>query len=172
MRALTLALVTSAAVAGATSAASAADLIINPAPAPVAVIENMSAVDWSGPYAGLFVSGQTDSVFGLGADLGVNVLMGGGLLAGVEGNVAWLNDDSWQGQVHGKLGIASDSFAFYGLAGVGANSETDAFAPLGLGAEFMLSDNLSLKGEYQYQWDFDDSSESAHVARIGLNWHF
>ena len=42
-------------------------------------------------------------------------------------------------------------------AGVGTNSETDAFAPVGLGAEFMMTDSVSLKAEYQYQWDFDDT---------------
>lgn len=170
MRSFKLALLATVAVAGITSAAAAADLIIDPAPAPV--VDNYSSVDWSGPYAGLWVSGQTDSIFGLGADLGVNVLVDNNLLVGLEGDVAWLNDDSWQGQVHGKLGFAADTFAFYGLAGVGINSDTDGYVPLGVGAEFMLADNLSLKAEYQYQWDFDTSAEDAHVAKIGFNWHF
>ena len=65
MRSLKLALLASVAVAGITSAAAAADLIIDPAPAPV--IDNYGSVDWSGPYAGRWVSGQTDSIFGLGA---------------------------------------------------------------------------------------------------------
>lgn len=171
MRTLKLALLATLAVAGVSSAASAADLIVDTAPAPV-VVDNYSAVDWNGPYAGLFISGQTDSVYGLGANLGVNTLINSNLLAGVEGSVQWLNDDSWQGQVNGKLGFAVESFAFYGLAGVGANSETDAYAPIGVGAEVKLTDDFSLKAEYQYQYDFDDSSEDAHVAKIGFNWHF
>ena len=84
-------------------------------------------------------------MFGLGADLGVNVLLDSNLLVGVEGDLAWLNNDSYEGQIHGKLG---------------------------LGAEVALADNLSLKAEYQYQYDFDNSSEDAHVAKIGFNWHF
>lgn len=171
MRTFKLALLATLAVAGVSSAASAADLIVDTAPAPV-VVDNYSAVDWNGPYAGLFISGQTDSVYGLGANLGVNTLINSNLLAGVEGSVQWLDDDSWQGQVNGKLGFAVESFAFYGLAGVGANSETEAYAPIGVGAEVKLTDDFSLKAEYQYQYDFDDSSEDAHVAKIGFNWHF
>lgn len=70
MRTLKLALLASVAVAGVSTAASAADLIVDAAPAPAPVVDNYSAVDWNGPYAGLF------------------------LLAGVEGSVQWLNNDT------------------------------------------------------------------------------
>jgi len=172
MRTLKLALLATVAVAGVTSAASAADLIIDQAPAPAPIVDNYSAVDWNGPYAGLFLSGQTDSVYGLGADLGVNTLINNNLLAGVEGSVQWLNDDSWQGQVNGKLGFAASNFAFYALAGIGANSDTEAYAPLGVGAEVKLTDDFSLKAEYQHQFDLDDTAEDSDALRVGFNWHF
>ena len=172
MRTLKLALLTTLAVAGISSAASAADLIIDQGPAPAPIVDNYSSVDWSGPYAGLFVSGQTDSVYGLGADLGVNTLINNNLLAGVEGSVQWLNNDTWQGQVNGKLGFAAESFAFYGLAGIGTNSDTEAYAPLGVGAEFKLTDDFSLKAEYQHQFDLDDSNEDSDAIRVGFNFHF
>ena len=171
MRTLKLALLATVAVAGVSSAASAADLLIDTGPAPI-VVDNYAAVDWNGPYAGLFISGQTDSIYGLGANLGVNAMVSDNLLAGVEGSVQWLDDDSWQGQVNGKLGFAVENFAFYGLAGIGANSDTEAYVPVGVGAELKLTEDFSLKAEYQYQWDFDTSAEDAHVARIGFNWHF
>jgi outer membrane autotransporter protein len=171
MRTLKLALLATAAVAGVSSAASAADLIVDTAPAP-AVVDNYSSVDWSGPYAGLFISGQTDSIYGLGANLGVNTLINNNLLAGVEGSVQWLNNDTWQGQVNGKLGFAADSFAFYGLVGIGSNSETEAYAPLGVGAEFKLTDDFSLKAEYQHQFDLDDGNQDSDAVRVGFNWHF
>ena len=171
MRTLKLALLATVAVAGVSTAASAADLIVNTAPPPV-VVDNYSAVDWNGPYAGLFISGQTDSIYGLGADLGVNTLINNNLLAGVEGSVQWLNNDSWQGQVNGKLGFAAENFAFYGLAGIGANSETEGYVPVGVGAEVKLTDDFSLKAEYQYQWDIDGDDDDVHAARIGFNWHF
>jgi opacity protein-like surface antigen len=171
MRTLKLALLASVAVAGVSSAASAADLIIDAAPAP-AVVDNYSAIDWDGPYAGLFLSGQTDSVFGLGANLGLNALVSSNLLVGGEASVQWLNNDTWQGQVHGKLGYAVENFAFYGLAGIGANSDTEAYVPVGVGAEVKLTEAVSLKAEYQYQWDLDNGADDAHVGKIGINFHF
>ena len=128
MRKLTLALIATVAAAGLTTAASAADLLIDQSPAPV-VDNSYSGFDWNGAYAGISLSGQTGSIYGLGADLGVNALIDNNLLVGAEGNVTWLNDDSWQGQVHGKLGFASGNFAFYGLLGVGYNTESEAYAP-------------------------------------------
>ena len=171
MRKFTLALIATVAAASLTSAASAADLLIDQTPTPI-VDNSYSGFDWNGAYAGISLSGQTGSIYGLGADLGVNALIDNNLLVGAEGNVTWLNDDSWQGQVHGKLGFASGNFAFYGLLGVGYNTETEAYAPIGVGAELALTDSMSLKAEYQYQYDFNDSSEDAHVAKVGLNWHF
>ncbi len=170
MRTLKLALLATVSVVGVSTAASAADLIINPAPVPV--VDNFSPINWNGPYAGLFLSGQTDEVFGLGANLGVNTLVDNNLLVGGEVSLSWLNDDTWQGQVHGKLGFGADAFAFYGLAGFGYNSDSEGYVPVGVGAEVMLADNLSLKAEYQYQWDWNDSSDDAHVGKIGFNFHF
>ena len=79
MRTLKLALLATLAVAGVSTAASAADLIVDTAPAPAPMIDNYSSTDWSGPYAGLFLSGQTDSIYGLGANLGVNTLINNNL---------------------------------------------------------------------------------------------
>ena len=181
MRTLKIALLATVASAALSSATLAADLIIADP-----VIDNLydPGFSWDGPYAGLFVFGQgSDSPaaegFGIGANLGVNVMLDDSLLGGFEGSVAWLNGtpDSWQGQVHGKLGFTADSVAFYGLLGVGYNSETEAYVPVGVGAEFAVADNFTLKAEYQYQWDLEDTlvagtSESAHVGKVGFNWHF
>ncbi|WP_417308487.1 outer membrane protein [Devosia sp.] len=170
MRTLKLALLTTVAFAGVGSAAYAADLIID-TPAPV-MMDYSAGHSWDGPYIGLYFSGQTDSIYSLGANLGVNAMIDENLLVGVEGDVAWLSDDSWQGQVHGKLGFAADSIAFYGLLGLGYNSDTEAYAPIGVGVEFAMTEELSLKAEYQYQYDFSSSADDAHVAKVGLNWHF
>jgi outer membrane immunogenic protein len=178
MRTLKLALLATVAVAGITSAASAADLLINTEPAPEVVVDNtVSGFSWEGPYAGLWVSGQTDNIYGIGGDLGVNVLITENVFAGVEGNLAWLSEgdtlpESWQAQAHGKLGVSLGNFAFYGLAGIGTNDATDAYAPVGVGAEVALTDSLTLKAEYQHQFDLDNSDEDADVAKVGFNWHF
>lgn len=44
--------------------------------------------------------------------------------------------------------------------------------PVGVGAEVKLTDDFSLKAEYQYQWDIDGDDDSSHVAKLGFNWHF
>lgn len=169
MRTLKLALLATAATVAFSSATFAADLIISEP----AVIDNTVGFDWEGPYAGLFVSGQTTpAVFGIGANLGVNVLLDDSLLAGFEGEVAWLSNSTWQGDVSGRLGFVADAALIYAHLGVGANSATGAYVPVGVGAEFAVADNLSIKAEYAYQWDWDNGAQSAHVGKIGFNWHF
>lgn len=169
MRTLKLALLATAATVAFSSATFAADLIISEP----AMIDNSVGFDWEGPYAGLFVSGQTTpAVFGIGANLGVNVLLDDSLLAGFEGEVAWLSNSTWQGDVSGRLGFIADAALIYAHIGVGANSTTGAYVPVGVGAEFAVADNLSIKAEYAYQWDWDNGAQSAHVGKIGFNWHF
>jgi outer membrane immunogenic protein len=169
MRTLKLALLATAATVAFSSATFAADLIISEP----AMIDNSVGFDWEGPYAGLFVSGQTTpAVFGIGANLGVNVLLDDSLLAGFEGEVAWLSNSTWQGDVSGRLGFIADAALIYAHLGVGANSATGAYVPVGVGAEFAVADNLSIKAEYAYQWDWDNGAQSAHVGKIGFNWHF
>lgn len=163
MRTLKIALLATVATAALSSATFAADLIIADEP----VIANDFGFDWEGPYAGLWIGGYTTPAFALGADLGVNVLIDTSLLAGVEGNVAWLSNGTWEGQVHGRLGFVSDAALFYGLVGAGVNSTAGFFVPVGVGVEFGVADNLSLKAEYNYQW-----GTNVHVGKVGFNWHF
>ena len=168
MRNLKIALLATTAVVAFSSATFAADLIIADP-----VIDNSVGFDWEGTYAGLYISGQSaPAVFGIGANLGVNVLVDDSLLAGFEGEIAWLANGSFQGQVDGRLGFVADQALLYAFIGLGANSVTNAYVPVGVGVEFAVADNLSLKAEYQYQWDFDVAAQSAHVAKIGFNWHF
>jgi opacity protein-like surface antigen len=175
MRTLKIALLATVASAALSSATLAADLIIADP-----VIDNTyiaPGFDWEGPYAGLWVSGQVfhgeadNNGWGFGASLGVNAMLDSNLLAGVEGNLGWVGHD-WQAQVHGKLGFTADMLAIYGLLGVGFNAETEGYVPVGIGAEFVVADPLTIKAEYQYQWDFSDPDESAHVGKVGFNWHF
>jgi opacity protein-like surface antigen len=164
MRTLKIALLATVATAALSSATLAADLIIDAEP----VIDNTYGFDWEGPYAGLWVGGLTNpSVFALGADLGVNVLLDQSLLAGFEGNLSWESNSSWTAQAHGRLGFVADSALIYGLVGAGWNSTTGGYVPLGVGAEFAVADNLTLKAEYNYQW-----GPNRHVGKVGFNFHF
>ena len=179
MRTLKIALLATVASAALSSATLAADLIIADP-----VIDNTymaPGFDWEGPYAGLWVSGSVashgdddadwDNGWGFGASLGMNAMLDSNLFAGVEGNLGYVGHD-WQAQAHGKLGFTADTLAIYGLAGIGFNGDTDAYVPVGIGAEFVVADPLTIKAEYQYQWDLNDSDHSAHVGKIGFNWHF
>ena len=163
MRTLKIALLATVAAAALSSATLAADLVIEDEP----IIDNSFGFDWEGPYAGLWVGGLTTPAFALGADFGVNALLDSSLLAGVEGNVSWQSDSTWTVQGHGRLGFVMDPAVIYGLAGVGWNSGTGGFIPLGVGVEFAVADNLSLKAEYNYQW-----GPNVHVGKVGFNFHF
>lgn len=164
MRTLKIALLATVATAALSSATYAADLIIEPEP----IIDNTFGFDWEGPYAGLWIGALTNpGVFALGADLGVNVLVDSSLLAGFEGNVAWDTGSAWSVQGHGRLGFVADQAVIYGLVGVGWHSVEGGYVPVGIGAEFAVADNLSLKAEYNYQFFTD-----RHVGKVGFNFHF
>lgn len=165
MRTLKIALLATVATAALSSATFAADLIIAEEEP---VIANDFGFDWEGPYAGLWIGGLTNpGVFALGADLGVNFMLDESLLAGIEGNVDWQSNSTWEGQVHGRLGFVSDAALFYGLVGVGAHSTAGVYVPVGVGVEFGIADNLSLKAEYNYQF-----ITNRHVGKVGFNWQF
>ncbi len=172
MRTVKIALLASVAAAALTTATLAADPIVM-IDAPVF---DDPAFDWEGPYAGLYLLGETSTatgpLFGIGADFGVNILADA-VLFGVELDGAWVNNGTWQVQGVGRLGVlASDEFLIYALAGIGTNSGTNAYVPIGVGAEFAVADNFTIKAQYEYHWDLTAAAQSAHVGKIGFNYHF
>lgn len=155
----------------ASGGAQAADLITQPQATPI-ISNTAGGFDWNGAYAGVLLSGQTGGLYALGANLGVNAMLDSNLLVGGEGSLTRLRNDSWEGQGNGKLGAAVGNLAFYGLAGVGYNSKSETYIPVGLGAELALGAPASIKAEYQYQYDINNRADDAHVAKVGLNFHF
>ena len=187
-----IALLATAAAAALTSTTLAADPIVMLDPTPV--VEQFTGFDWEGVYAGLYVTGRTDStapgvtdgVFGVGGNVGINFLLDPVLL-GVEGDISVLTDNNivpadtadWTGQAVGRVGVlVTDTVLAYGLAGFGAHSDTGGYVPVGAGLEVALGDRFSIKGQYEYQWDVSESdalattTDSAHVAKLGFNFHF
>jgi opacity protein-like surface antigen len=171
MRTLKIAALASVAVAALTSATLAADPIVM---VDSPIIDDVS-FGWDGPYAGAFILGTTsgNGGFGVGVNLGVN-MSADMLVFGIEGDAAWVNGTTgYQAQVVGKLGAAlSDDAMIYGLAGIGVDGLNGAYVPVGLGVEFMVAQDLSLKAQYEYHWDLAAPGASAHVGKVGLNFHF
>jgi outer membrane immunogenic protein len=167
------------------SSAWAADLMM-PAPAAPAPV----ASSWDGPYIGASVGygwgTATNSYTGLststssanlagwlvGGQIGYNFHLSDNIVAGVEGNIDWLNETgtytdgvstqtiNWEGSIRGRLGMDMGQFLPYIEAGVAfANSTYNGTSSVsgthtgwtvGAGVEFMLADNLSANVEYRY----------------------
>ncbi|MEQ1770684.1 MAG: hypothetical protein ABL879_12670 [Devosia sp.] len=171
MRTLRIALLAAVATAAFAPAAMAADLILDPPAVEDQMIDN--SVGWDGVYVGGLVSLQdVPSAYGAGVVIGVNATSDA-LLFGAELEGSWLSNNTWSAQVDGRVGaLLTDSIALYGFAGLGTNSATDGYVPVGVGAEFMVSDSVSFKTEYQYNWDFDNAAEDSNVLKAGINFHF
>ena len=169
MRSLKLALLATAATAVLSSAAFAADLIVD---IPIAdpIIDNSFSFD--GAYIGAFIQGQTSpNTFGLGVNFGVNALMDSLLIgAEIEGTASLGGHASTQ--ITGKVGgLISDSAIIYAYSGLGTRTVTSWYVPIGIGAEFAVADNVGIKTEIQYNWDLTGGPNSV-AAKAGLNFHF
>ena len=170
MRSLKLALLATAAVAALSSAAAAADLIVD-VPIEDPVIDNSFSFD--GAYIGAFLQGQTNpATFGLGIDFGVNALMDNLLIgAEIEGTASL--GPHFSGQITGKVGgLVSDNAIIYAYSGLGSRTVTSWYVPLGIGAEVAVADNVGIKGEVQYNWDLTAAGQNSVAAKVGLNFHF
>lgn len=104
--------------------------------------------------------------------------------ADISGSYPWGNGDDltktidWMGSVRGRLGYAFNRLLVYATGGLAyadvEMSATDADGPdisssewtagwtLGGGAEYALTDNVSVRGEYRYS-DFGDTELSGNV---------
>lgn len=170
MRSLKLALLATAATVAISSAAAAADLIVD-VPISTPIIDNSYSFD--GAYMGLFVQGQTaPDTFGLGVNFGVNALMDS-LLLGAEVEATASLGPEFSGQVTGRIGgLLSDNAIVYAYSGIGTRTTTSYYVPLGIGAEFLVSDGVGIKAEVQYNWDLTTSAQDSMAAKAGINFHF
>jgi outer membrane immunogenic protein len=144
-----------------------------------------------------------------GGTLGANYQVGRTVF-GIEGDLAWADihgsagcaagtcetTNKWLGTVRGRLGYAIDRFMPYitggaafgkveaDVPGTGSASDTRFGWTVGAGAEYALSQNWSVKGEYLYVdlGSFNcggacgvtpnDVSFKSHVLRAGVNYRF
>ena len=168
MRTLKLALMATVAAAAFSSSAMAADLIVD---TPPMMYDEPASYGLDGPYAGVYILGDSHtSSFGAGIVLGAN-FVNDSFLLGIEGDLSVTTAPDWNGQVIGKAGFAiDDSVAIYGLAGIGYGTHAGAYVPVGVGAEFMMTESLSLKAQGEYHWQ--SGGHDSLVGKVGLNFHF
>jgi outer membrane immunogenic protein len=163
-------------------AAVAADAIVVPVAteAEVPLYDDDTVFDWNGFYAGVYGVGQMSPVggaqFGLGLDLGFNAqfdyfLIGGEVaLHGLTGGTV----DTVYGQVIGRAGVViTDEVLLYAAAGYGndfgAPVEDDFL--LGGGAEFAVTDNVSLRAQYLHGFPISGGNPKEQVT-LGAQFHF
>lgn len=168
------------------SAAMAADLYV---PETAAPIVEATGTSFEGFYAGVQLGGvsynnDNDASLLLGGVVGYN-FAADPLLLGVElqGNYFFENDNvDAYGDILalGKVGfVAAPNFALYATGGVGyVWTDGDDFAEyaLGVGAEFKVTDDMSIRADvlgvnYDDGIDNDDLFDSAR-ATVGVLWHF
>ncbi len=169
MRTLKIALLATVATAALSSATLAADLIID---APE-VFEPVASYGLDGPYAGVYILGDSHTTsFGVGVVLGANFAQDAFLL-GVEGDLSITTNPDWYAQAIGKAGfMAGDSAAIYGLIGVGWTNHFAGgfYVPVGVGAEFAVTESLSLKAQAEYHWT--NAGHDSIVGKLGVNFRF
>ena len=171
MRSLKLALLATAAIAAFSSAAAAADLIVD-VPIDDADHRQQLLLRWCRISVRSFRDRPTPATFGLGVNFGVNALMDSLLIGAEIEGVASLGPN-YSGQVTGKIGgLISDNAIIYAYSGLGSRTPTSCYVPIGIGAEVAVADNVGIKGEVQYNWDLTAPARSSVAAKVGLNFHF
>lgn len=183
---------TGALALGVAGAAQAADLIVNEAPA-AGYVEAPATGNWDGVYLGVvggYASGTAtnddDTVvlngsdysadasgWLLGVQAGANFSLGGSIVAGVVGDIAWSNleldtdvsglsaNADWLGSVRGKLGIDAGVFMPYLTAGLAvantnvdyssySDSNTHVGWTAGAGVSIAAAQNMTIDLEYRY----------------------
>ena len=186
----------------------AADAIIEAAPVPAPVVEAPGF--WNGFYIGALVGYHNESVdtisgngdgATLGGYVGYNHRFNNDLVLGVEGDYNAAFGDGWSGlggeltqfgTVRARVGYAMDRWLVYAAGGVAfvKFEPIDGFSgpdvdetgwTVGGGVDYMITNNISARGEYLYM-NFDDTFEEfnvpsgittdVHNVRFGMGYHF
>ncbi len=178
-------------------------------PAPYTVNQPLNMYSWAGPYLGGNIGygwGDTSnnptrpSGFNGGLQAGYNWQSGSWVygieadaqLGGADDTFApWKFSNPWYGTVRGRVGYAVNNVLFYGTGGLAfgelkgetfglSEDHTTLGWTVGLGAEFAVNQNWSVKAEYLYvdlaQHNFSVTGASNgydfSVVRLGVNYHF
>jgi outer membrane immunogenic protein len=152
-----------------TTTAMAADLYT---PVDPVVYEEPSG-DWEGFYAGVFGSYNdwAGGDFGGGARVGYN-FDAGDFVFGLEGSFAYYPDISGGTSViegDARFGFDAGQALIYGLAGLGQVNwgGTTNYYTVGGGVEFMVTDMVSIGGEYKWR----NTGSGTNIFNVGVNVH-
>jgi opacity protein-like surface antigen len=148
------------------TAATAADLVVD---TPMAAPTSVS--NWDGFYAGIQSGYDLDGFVPIQGVVGVNMTVSEAFLIGVELaggpylDVGGGGGPGYEGYLAGRAGVLVGPALLYGMAGV--NDVDGGFNWLvGAGAEFSVTDNLSARFQVA-QYDTTFTSATA-----GVFWHF
>lgn len=162
-------------------------------PAPVAAVPVVSTQDWTGAYGGVQLgygdietespktSGE-DAIYGLrgGYDYDFGNWVAGGMISYDAGDISLGNQANLDGLMHlgGRVGYDAGPTLIYGTGGYAkAFTSSDAIDPgdsngyyLGLGLETLVTDNVSVGGEINYNKfdDFDSGSFEAEATTLNI----
>lgn len=175
---LALAIVFGATLTGASAAADS--IAYSTSTAAQVSVHDAVPFDWNGFYAGLYGVGRTSPVqgdqLGVGVNAGVNLAFDF-YLVGAEVAVEGLTGDSSNTSYADVLArgglLVTDDVLVYAAAGygvdTGAPAETDIL--LGAGAEFAVTDNVSLRAQYLHGFPVIGENGKDQVT-FGANFHF
>lgn len=154
-----------------------------------------STGNFQGAYAGVHAGGAfgraqaaSTSGFVAGAQIGANAQFQNNVVVGIEGDVSassighkGFQDKFRQGAVatlRGRGGYAFDRVLVYGTAGFGVSSsewknpvattsKTLTGYAYGVGAEFLMTPNVTVRGEY-LRYDFGRETYQSQIGPVGL----
>lgn len=158
------------------AAAAAVALVVTPvvaADAPMMMVDEQAmsyaTSNWDGVYAGVQGGYDLDGYGVVQGVLGANFTATDSILLGVEGAFGPYIDgggiDGFEGYVAGRAGFLADPALIYLIGGMSlVDGDVDWLA--GAGAEFMVTDSVSLRGQVlNYGGDFMQVTG-------GVLWHF
>ena len=172
MRKILITMVASALMA---TSAMAADPVITVEPTYMPA----SSFDWDGFYMGVGISGTayTPPLTSGAIDIiaGLNVTSGS-MLFGAEGWIGGYSDSSpssgWGGGLKARLGALITPEALLYVSGGGQFYDLGGqYGFIGAGAEFAVTDNVSLDLEYKYL-GWSNTLYTGHSLGVSALWHF
>lgn len=138
----------------------------------------VSADPWNGPYVGAAFQIWDDDTSGGEITAGYNFQAAPSFVLGGEISYFFGNGDYFNYFATARAGVLVSEealiYAMYGLGSYGSNGSTvDSQSKLGIGAEFAVSDMITVRGEFAFQNCCGDPvMDGPQVTTFGVYYHF